>query len=92
MNLDNEIVIPSTVFAQVLDDEIVILDTQSENYFGLDSVGAVMWQELQKNPSLAILKVTMLAMYDVDEKILENDIKLFIDKLEKNKLITIGQI
>ena len=90
MNFTEKIIIPNTVFAQVVDDEMVIMDTQSENYFGLDTIGTQMWQILVENNSLENLKIKILEMYDVDEKVLTHDIEIFISKLLKNKLITIG--
>ena len=81
---------PSTVFTQVIDEEIVILDTQSENYFGLDTMATVMWEQLRVNPSLEALVQYMLEEYDVQEYVLKEDIKMFINNLVKNKLITLG--
>jgi len=91
MNFTEKITIPSTVFAQVVDDEMVIMDTQSENYFGLDAIGTQMWQILVENSALENLKIKILEMYDVEESVLKCDIEIFISELLKNKLITIGQ-
>ena len=90
MKKEQQISIPSNVFAQMVDDEMVILDTQSENYFGLDAIGTVMWEQLVKNPSLDTLKEEMLAHYDVEEAVLENDIRIFIDSLIQSNLVTLG--
>lgn len=90
MNFTDKVTIPSTVFAQVVDDEMVILDTESENYFGLDTIGREMWQTLVENGSLENLKTTMLEKYEVKESVIKHDIEVFIDTLVKNRLITIG--
>lgn len=90
MNIHSKIIIPTTSFSQIIDDEMVILDTQSENYFGLDAMGSVMWQILQQNPSINDLKNALLEQYEVDENILQADIEKFIQQLEQNKLISIG--
>ena len=90
MNFTEKVTIPNTVFAQVVDDEMVILDTQSENYFGLDAIGTDMWQILMDSHSVENLKKVMLEKYDVEEEVLEHDIKIFISELLKNKLITLG--
>ncbi len=90
MNFTDKVTIPSTVFAQVVDDEMVILDTESENYFGLDTIGREMWQILVENGSLENLKTTMLEKYEVKESVIKHDIEVFIDTLVKNRLITIG--
>ncbi len=69
--------------------ETVLLDLQSESYFGLDAVGTRIWQLLQENNSLQKVFDTMLEEYDVDEKELEKDLNELLDKLLEEKLITI---
>jgi ornithine carbamoyltransferase len=88
-NIEN-VSIPSTVFAQVVDDEMVLLDTQSENYFGLDAIGTEMWQVLNRHQNTNALKVYMLEHYEVSEDMIEKDIQTFINNLVENKLITVG--
>ena len=39
MDLNKKITFADTVFAQEVDGEMVLLDMNSENYFGLDAVG-----------------------------------------------------
>jgi len=90
MNFTEKIMIPDTVFAQIVDDEMIIMDVESENYFGLDAIGTQMWQILVEDSSLANLKKMILKMYNVKEDVLEQDIEIFISKLLKNKLITLG--
>ena len=47
MNLNQQIVFADTVFAQEVDGEMVLLDMNSENYFGLDSVGTDIWKAIE---------------------------------------------
>ncbi|HFD13685.1 MAG TPA: PqqD family protein [Epsilonproteobacteria bacterium] len=90
MNNAEKIIIPSSVFAQLVDDEMILLDTESENYFGLDAVGTVMWQQLVENPLLDVLKSYMLEQYEVEEERLEKDIEIFVKTLVDHQLITLG--
>ena len=46
MNLDQKVIFAETVFAQEVDGEMVLLDMESENYFGLDEVGTSIWKEI----------------------------------------------
>jgi len=92
MNFRQKVHIPSHIYIQAIDDEMVLLDTQSENYFGLDGMGTVMWEQLSVSPSLEDLAEYMLKTYDVEEDVLHADITTFIDKLVKNKLITLGEL
>jgi len=46
MNLAQKVTFAETVFAQEVDGEMVLLDMESENYFGLDEVGTAIWQAM----------------------------------------------
>ena len=48
MNFTQKVNFFDTVFAQEVDDEMVLLDMNSENYFGLDTVDSDIWQLLQE--------------------------------------------
>ena len=81
MTLNDTIFIADTVFAQEVDHEMVILDTESEEYFGLDETGAVIWQYLSENGALEQVFETMFEKYEVDVKQLEADICRFTQEL-----------
>ncbi|WP_294955383.1 PqqD family protein [Sulfurovum sp.] len=78
-----------TVFAQEVDGEMVLLDMDSENYFGLDEVGTSIWQAMQKNETLPEVLSVLLEQYDVEEEVLKNDLLVFVQRLEENGLITV---
>ena len=77
------------VLSQEVSGETVLLDMQSESYFGLDAVGTRIWQLLQENNHLQQVFDTMLEEYDVDEKQLEKDLDELLNKLIDEELITI---
>ena len=81
--------ISQEVLSQEVSGETVLLDLQSESYFGLDAVGTRIWQLLQEKHHLQQVFDTMLEEYDVDEKQLEKDLNELLDKLMDEKLITI---
>ena len=87
--LSSNISISSEVLAQEVEDETVLLDLQSESYFGLDEVGTRIWQLLQEHKQLQKVFDILLEEYDVDAKQLENDLKDLIEKLLHEELITI---
>jgi len=91
MDLAQKIVFSESVFAQEVDGEMVLLDMNSENYFGLDEVGTTIWQAMQEKEILQEVYDTMLDQYDVEPEILERDLIDFVQKLSENGLIEIGQ-
>lgn len=89
MSLDRKVIFADTVFAQEVDGEMVLLDMQSENYFGLDQVGTVIWQVMQENADLKDVLAILLEQYDVKEDILKKDLLAFTASLEKSGLVTV---
>ncbi len=81
ITLDQKINIADTVFAQEVDNEMVLLDTESEEYFGLDETAAVIWQYLSESGSLQKVHDEMIEVYEVDTAQLEDDICRFVQEL-----------
>lgn len=82
----------SEVLAQEVSGEMVLLDLASENYFGLDPIGARIWQLLQEKDDLASLHETMLAEFDVESDQLEADLIELIGKLEEAGLVSTSPV
>jgi hypothetical protein len=90
MNLTDKATIPAQVMARQVSDETVILDLASGTYYGLDPVGAHIWQLMGEGKTLGEICDTMLDEYDVTREALERDVINLADKLHEQKLISIG--
>jgi len=89
MDLNSRVILNENIFAQEVDGEMVLMDMQSEEYFGLDSIGVVFWQTLQKKAKLQESLDELLDMFDVDEEVLKKDLIVFVEKLTANKLAVV---
>ena len=89
MTLDQKITFADTVFAQEVDGEMVLLDMNSENYFGLDEVGTAIWQAMQEKKDLQEVYDAMLEQYDVEPEVLEKDLLDFVGKLTESGLVSL---
>jgi hypothetical protein len=89
MNLNHKVTFADTVFAQEVDDEMVLLDMNSENYFGLDEVGTAIWQAMQKSGFLTDVLTSLLAQYEVEEDVLKKDLLIFVEKLQESGLVKV---
>jgi len=87
MDLNKKITFADTVFAQEVDGEMVLLDMNSENYFGLDAVGTDIWQAIQEKETLQAVLEVLLEQYDVEEEVLKRDLLAFVGKLEESGLV-----
>lgn len=90
MNLTDKATIPAQVMARSVGEETVILDLASGTYFGLDPIGARVWQLMGEGKTLAEIRDTLLGEYDVTREALERDVIELAGKLLEQKLINIG--
>jgi hypothetical protein len=87
MNLTDKVTIPAEVMARQVGEETVILDLASGTYFGLDSVGARIWQLLSEGRTQAEVCESMLAEYEVSRDEIERDLSELLDALVDKGLI-----
>ncbi len=91
MNLDQKITFAETVFAQEVDGEMVLLDMESENYFGLDEVGTAIWQAMQEKEILKEVFDVLSEQYEVEPEMLEKDLSDFVGKLVESGLVKVEE-
>jgi hypothetical protein len=81
------VAIPETVLFRDLDDEAVLLATDSGKYFSLNEVGTRMWSLLRLHGDVEEVCRTLLAEFDVPEERLRQDVVQFIGTLADRGLI-----
>jgi hypothetical protein len=91
MNLNQTICLSPDVISQEVSGETVLLDLQSEHYFGLDEVGTRIWQLIQKTNDLSAIYQTLLAEYDVPEDRLQHDLDNLLREISGLGLVTLEQ-
>lgn len=89
MDLSQKITFSQSVFAQEVDGEMVLLDMESENYFGLDEVGTAIWQAMQERESLQEVFEVLMEQYEVEAEVLQNDLSEFVEKLLESGLVKV---
>ena len=89
MNLNQTITLSPHVISQEVSGETVLLDLDSENYFGLDAVGTRIWQLIRETGDLQAIYDTLLAEYEVGEAQLLADLETLISEVEKMGLVTL---
>lgn len=75
------------IAAQTLGDELVLLDLGSEQYFGLNAVGAFLWPYFQRGSSLDEATAAVLEEYDVTPEAARRDVLTFIEQLRAAGLL-----
>ena len=87
MNLSEKLEIPAQVMAREVGDETVILDLASGTYYGLDPVGARIWQLISEKDSLVQVCDVMVLEFETTREVIENDVLTLVQTLMERKLV-----
>ncbi|HZN53795.1 MAG TPA: PqqD family protein [Candidatus Polarisedimenticolaceae bacterium] len=77
------------VLCKILGSQAVLLELESETYFGLNETGTRLWALLMTAPSIREAVDTMLSEYDVAPAELERDAAALIDELIDRGLLRV---
>ena len=77
-----------TAISTVIDGIGLIIDANSGRYFGLDDIGAVIWNALREPQPLAVVQRNLVAEFDGDADLIAREAEQFIDRLRRNGLVT----
>ena len=72
-----------------LDQDTVILDLKSEEYYGLNRVGSIVWHLLQEPKPVREIQEVILSKYNVEAEQCFQDLKVFLESLETQELIKV---
>lgn len=74
-----------------LDEETAILDMKTGVYYGLDPVGARIWELIQQPQTVAEVVAQLLDEYDVDAEQCTQDVIMLLSQLHERELIEIQE-
>lgn len=77
---------PNVIFKEV-GDELVLLDFDGAVYYGLDEVGARIWQLLGETESVDTIVATLAAEYDATPETLRADVERLLRELAERGLV-----
>ena len=86
---DQKFTVSPEVLFQEVSGEMVLLDLASENYFGLDEIGARIWGLLESGFSVGEALDVLMEEYEVERDVLETDVGELLGKLVEAGLIEV---
>jgi hypothetical protein len=89
ISFDMRVTVSADVVTRHLDEELIMLDLDTENYFGLDEVGTRMWEVLSSTPSVQAAFDQLLSEYDVDAERLHVDLEKLVTQLLEHGLVRV---
>jgi hypothetical protein len=88
--MGKKIRIPGGVIHKTVGDEIVLLDLDRGVYYGLDQVGARVWELVEADHTLPDIIDILLEEYEVTRAELERDVTTLLEQLTARGLIERG--
>ena len=82
--------VPSGVLVSKAGEESVLLNLESERYFGLDPVGTRMWEVLGAQGTVESAYEALLAEFEVEPEQLRRDLYGLIENLREHGLIEVA--
>ena len=87
ISFSDRVTVPDGVLISQLQEESVILNLESERYFGLDDVGTRFLTVLTTSQSIEAAYETLSSEYDVDSQILRRDLLALVENLVDQGLL-----
>ena len=81
ISFSDRVTVPDDVLISHLQEEAVILNLESERYFGLDDVGTRFLTVLTSSESIEAAYETLRQEYDVNPQALRDDLHELVEKL-----------
>jgi len=89
--IESHVVASKDQVSSDLGSEAAILNLKNSVYYGLDPVGARVWQLVQEPRTIGQIRDVLRAEYDVEEAQLEADIRDLLQELAAQGLVEITQ-
>lgn len=90
ISFSDRVKIPDDVLISNLQDESVILNLDSERYYGLDSIGTRILSVLTTSDSIEAAYDRLVQEYDVDDQVLREDLLALVENLVEQGLVQIS--
>lgn len=77
--------------ATTIGDDVVLLGMKTGTYYGLEGVGAHIWNYLQKERTVGQIVDEVLSVFDAEREEVEQDVTGFVKTLEMEGLVTVSE-
>ena len=79
----------TSILSSEVDGELVLMNIDSGQYYGLDNVGAAIWHNLENEVQLSELYRDLAREYDADIATIERDVRPWLQLLADENLIEV---
>jgi hypothetical protein len=79
--------VPEHVLVRKVDRELVLLNLDDEQYYGLDETGTAMWEAVTTAPTVDAAIRELLEQFEVDAETLTSDLETLLEELNSRGLV-----
>jgi len=90
ISFTERLILPEDVLISDIEGESVLLNVNSERYFGLDEVGTRMLSVLTASNSIQTAYEALLEEYEVEDEKLRHDLADLVDRLVDQGLLEVA--
>jgi hypothetical protein len=83
----DRLMVPAHVLARHVDGETVLLNLETEKYFGLDATGTRMWELVTHLPSIEAAYGKLTEEFEVEPEVLRKHLTELLGQLIENGLL-----
>ncbi|MFN5146920.1 MAG: PqqD family protein [Bacteroidota bacterium] len=73
-----------------LGQELVLMDTKTGDYLGINAVGTHIWNLLAGSKSVQELVADLISRFEVTESQCQTEVENFLSDLEKRKMVSLA--
>jgi Coenzyme PQQ synthesis protein D (PqqD) len=85
----DRVVVPSHVLVRNLDGETVLLNVETEKYFGLDRTGTQMWEKVTRAANVEEAFEALTSEFEVEPETLREHLTNLLGQLVENGLLQV---
>jgi Coenzyme PQQ synthesis protein D (PqqD) len=92
VSFSDRVVVPAHVLVRRLDGETVLLNLETEKYFGLDATATRMWELVTHLPRIESAYETLSHEFDVEPDLLRTHFAELLNQLVENGLLNVARV
>ena len=89
LSLQTTVIVSSQQVSCPLGDEAAILNMKNSVYYGVNPVGATVWNLLKQPKTIAEIRDAIIEEYEVEEKRCEQDLLTLLEEMRSEGLIEV---
>ena len=92
LSLQTTVIASSQQVSCPLGDESAILNMKNSVYYGMNPVGATIWNLLKQPKTIAEIRDAIVSEYEVDEELCQRDLFTLLEEMRGEGLIEVRSI